>query len=186
MRSCIRDDRMIFRIKAARNPDDISDDVLRYLMTDPLPEVRAKLAERASDPDILDTLSHDRSAMVRKSVAENVRTPSEILERLSYDRSEMVLAFTVRNPGTPVRDRLWLTLFKSSAVSMTSENLINFLEPGSAEVFLVESVVSLLRDNHVRFPNRKNFNKAVRIIGDGENYLDLLDALVRFTVPVDD
>lgn len=185
MKSRIRDERMIVRIQAAQNPD-IGEDVLRDLMTDPLPKVRAALAKHASDPDILDTLSRDRSAMVRAGAAENVRTPSEILERLSYDRGGMVLYFSVRNPGTPVCDRLWLTLSKSSVALMTSGNLIRFLEPGSAEVFLIESVVSLLRDNHVRFPNRKNFNKAVRIIGDGENYLDLLNALVRFTVPVDD
>ena len=75
------------RIKAVNKTED--NEIFRKLATDPSEKVRAEVAKRCKDIDILEDLALDDSALVRKSLINRKDTNRDILRLLAYDDDPM-------------------------------------------------------------------------------------------------
>jgi hypothetical protein len=83
---------------------------------------RAILADNSDTPEVLTSLSLDKDARVRRSVALNSNTPSEVLTSLSQDKDGIVRAYVARNPNTPSEVLTSLLQDKDEIVRETASN----------------------------------------------------------------
>jgi len=79
------------------------DNMYKKLSNDDDEYVRIDIASTSKSPEILDTLSNDKSIMVLSKVANNPYTSAEALHTLSSSTIPIIRTYVAKNKNTPVQ-----------------------------------------------------------------------------------
>ena len=112
------------RIEVAMNPN-ISEALIRQLVSDSVWEVRCTIASRVDLPiDLLEQLSQDSMSSIRETIAENGATPESILRQLSSDDAWGVRRAVAANENTPYD--LLVTLGQDPVLSVRMTTYVDY------------------------------------------------------------
>lgn len=121
------------------------------LLVEHCPSSRLTIASAARSLEVLEFLSHDKSATVREAVADNVRISAEILNALARDSVSAVRMAVAENQNVTVQDLESLSKdpvnFVRWGVAHNEKTPSDVLEP------LVKDPDSYVSDEAKRNPN---------------------------------
>ena len=136
---------------------DFPPDRLDQMWSDSHDSIRWRVAIMSCNPEVLERLSNDESAMVRGYVAENKHTYEKTISRLSKDETPDVRACAARNPNIPIEDLISLAEDFNCVVRCNAAQ--NERMPQDVLKRLAES-----KDNLVRFGVASNSNTPVETL----------------------
>lgn len=134
------DDRTLTRRERELERDKTQDEYREWIYSGAVSDnVRAEIARRTYDRDLIGKLSGDESEIIRAGVARNHLVPKDVLVKLSEDNSIIVLRAVARNVKTPKDILMKLFNDYSSDIELLRELAHNGSTPTSIMVRLFEN-----------------------------------------------